>query len=185
MKRRRYLINDSTHPIFVTTTIVGWIPVFSERYIATEALCLFENLRTELKMIVYGYVLMPSHLHAIVEFSRRGGISVFMRKWKSKTANDVRNFCETEHPEWIERFRRSAERYNLTQFQTFQVWQPRFDEKAIRDDSEFIAKLNYMHGNPLKHNLVDDCQDYPYSSFADYNGGKNDFVSVKCGHNKL
>lgn len=91
--------------------------------------------------------------------------------------------CKSFHSEWIDKFSHSAKIYKKPNSQTHQVWQPRFDEKVIRDDDEFLAKLNYMHGNPLKHNLVDDCEDYPYSSYADYNGGKNEFVSVKRGYN--
>jgi REP element-mobilizing transposase RayT len=183
MKRRRYLIDDSVYPIFITTTIVYWIPVFSENQIAVKALELFEGIRAQMHVKICGYVLMQNHLHAIIQTAQKGDISALMRKWKSKTAIMILEICKNTHPEWMRRFAYSANRHR--QFNSHQIWQPRFDEKAIRDEEEFIAKLNYMHGNPLKHNLVDDCGDYPYSSFADYNGGNNGFVSIECGHNKL
>ncbi len=185
MKRRRYLIDDSEYPIFVTTTIVQWIPVFSVREIAEYSLGKLEDIRRELNAIIYGYILLPSHLHVILQSHLKGTLSVFMKRWKGNTANRILAYCKINNGNWLKKFVENAQIHNLSKRQTHQVWQPRFDEKAIRDDSEFIAKLNYMHGNPLKHNLVDDCQDYPYSSFADYNGGKNDFVSVECDHNKL
>lgn len=185
MKRRRFLINDSTHPIFITTTTVNWIPVFAEETIAIESLKMFESLRDELKSIIYGYVLMPNHLHVMIQSSKKGDISELMRKWKSKTAISIRNFSKKNRADWINRFSLSARKYNLAKSQTYQIWQPRFDEKAIRGEQEFLAKLSYMHGNPIKHNLVDDCGDYPYSSFADYAGARNEFVTVQCGHNKM
>lgn len=184
MKRRRFLIDDSTHPIFITTTIVNWIPVFAEETVAIESLKMLESLRVELESTIYGYVLMHNHLHLIIQSSRRGDISNLLRKWKSKTALFIRNFSKENRPDWISRFAKSARKYNLTKSQTYQIWQPRFDEKAIRDEREFLAKLNYMHGNPIKHNLVDDCEDYPYSSYADYIGGSNGFVTIQRGFNE-
>lgn len=182
MKRRRYLIDDSKYPIFVTTSTVYWIPVFSERDIAENALSLFEELRNEMRISVYGFVLMPNHLHTIFQTSKKGDISIIMRRWKSKTAMMTIDVCRNIHPEWIKKFAFSVKKHKGRN--SHQVWQPRFDEKAIRDETEFLAKLNYMHGNPLKHNLVDDCGEYPYSSHADYAGGKNRFVTVVCGHGK-
>ena len=178
MKRRRYLIDDSIYPIFITTTIVYWIPVFSESQIAIKALRILEEHRAQMQVRIYGYVLMHSHLHVIIQTVKKGDISSFMRRWKSKTAVMILEKCKNSHPGWIRRFAYSAGEYRRSN--SHQVWQPRFDEKAVRDEREFLAKLNYMHGNPLKHNLVDDCEDYPYSSFADYNGGKNGFVAVEC-----
>jgi REP element-mobilizing transposase RayT len=185
MKRRRFLIDDSTHPIFVITTIIDWLPVFSEEEIAINSLSMLESLRGAMNLIIFGYVLMPNHLHAMVRTSKRGDISDFMRKWKSKTALLIRNYAKANRPVWIYRFSTSAKEHRLTKLQTFQIWQPRFDEKAIRDEQEFLAKLNYMHGNPIKHNLVDDCGDYPYSSYADYAGGSNGYVTVQCGFQEI
>jgi REP element-mobilizing transposase RayT len=185
MKRRRYLIDDSKYPIFVTTTIVHWIPIFAVRELAEYSLIKLENVRQELNAIIYGFVLLPGHLHIIIQSQVKGNLSVFMKRWKGNTAKYILAYCMKNNHEWLKRFAENARRYKISHKQTYQIWQPRFDEKAIRDEKEFIAKLNYMHGNPLKHNLVDDCADYPYSSFADYNGGKNGFVLVECGHNKL
>lgn len=185
MKRRRYLIDDSEYPIFVTTTIVRWIPVFSVCELAVYSLRKLEEIRQELNAIVYGFVLLPGHLHIITQSQIKGNLSVFMKKWKGNTARHILDYSMNNNHDWLKRFAENAQSYNISRKQTYQIWQPRFDDKAIRDEEEFIAKLNYMHGNPLKHNLVDDCEDYPYSSFADYNGGENGFVTVRCGHNKL
>jgi putative transposase len=180
MKRRRYLIDDSEYPIFVTTTIVNWIPVFSVREIAEYSLRKLEDIRRELNAIIYGYILLPSYLHVIFQSHLKGTLSVFMKRWKGNTANHILAYSRRNDGKWLRRFAESARIYNLTRRQTHQVWQPRFDEKAIRDETEFLAKLNYMHGNPLKHNLVDDCGEYPYSSYADYTGGRNRYVTVVC-----
>jgi putative transposase len=85
----------------------------------------------------------------------------------------------------LKQFQESATEYNRLAVENYQVWQPRFDDFAIRTDQQMSAKLNYVHGNPLKHRLVDDVAQYPYTSFHDYAGKKNGYISVECGHSKL
>ena len=45
------------------------------------------------------------------------------------------------------------------------IWQRRFWEHQIRDDSDFAKHFDYVHVNPLKHGLVRQVSDWPYSSF--------------------
>jgi putative transposase len=47
------------------------------------------------------------------------------------------------------------------------VWY-RFADRAIRSERHFYAAINYIHGNPAKHNLVDAVTNWPWSSFNDY-----------------
>ena len=48
------------------------------------------------------------------------------------------------------------------------VWQVRFWEHLIRDERDYVAHVDYIHGNPRKHGLVDRVCDWPYSSFHRY-----------------
>lgn len=45
------------------------------------------------------------------------------------------------------------------------VWQRRYWERMIRDESDFRRHVDYVHVNPLKHGLVRRVCDWPYSSF--------------------
>lgn len=44
------------------------------------------------------------------------------------------------------------------------IWQRRYWEHHIRDDSDFSAHMRYCWGNPVKHGLVERATDWPYSS---------------------
>ncbi|MBM4206744.1 MAG: hypothetical protein FJ190_01595 [Gammaproteobacteria bacterium] len=46
-----------------------------------------------------------------------------------------------------------------------EIWQRRFWEHAIRDQSDFDRHLDYIHYNPVKHGLVEKASDWPHSSF--------------------
>ena len=45
------------------------------------------------------------------------------------------------------------------------IWQRRYWEHTIRDDRDFAAHMEYTHFNPVKHGLVENPADWPYSSF--------------------
>lgn len=45
------------------------------------------------------------------------------------------------------------------------IWQRRYWEHAIRNDSDFERHVDYIHYNPVKHGLVTRVADWPYSSF--------------------
>ena len=48
------------------------------------------------------------------------------------------------------------------------VWQRRFWEHMIRDERDFEKHVDYIHYNPVKHNLVPRAFDWPYSTFHRY-----------------
>ncbi len=57
-------------------------------------------------------------------------------------------------------------------------------EHLIRDETDFCAHMDYVHINPLKHGLVKQVSEWPYSTFhrlvesgvypADWAGGDED-----------
>jgi putative transposase len=48
------------------------------------------------------------------------------------------------------------------------VWQRRYWEHTIRDESDFQAHLDYIHINPVKHGLVAAARNWPYSTFSEW-----------------
>ena len=48
------------------------------------------------------------------------------------------------------------------------VWQRRFFEHTVRDESDMKRCVDYVHVNPLKHGLIAKVIDWPWSSFHRY-----------------
>lgn len=48
------------------------------------------------------------------------------------------------------------------------LWQRRYWEHQIRNEADFERHMDYLHYNPVKHGLVKDVKDWPYSSFHRY-----------------
>ena len=45
------------------------------------------------------------------------------------------------------------------------IWQRRYWEHLIRDEKDFAAHMDYVPINPVKHGLVKQVSDWPYSTF--------------------
>ena len=45
------------------------------------------------------------------------------------------------------------------------IWQRRFWEHTVRDAEDFARHVDYVHFNPVKHELARRASDLPYSSF--------------------
>jgi putative transposase len=48
------------------------------------------------------------------------------------------------------------------------VWQRRFWEHVIRNENDYLRHLDYVHWNPIKHELIRQLNDWPYSGFHRY-----------------
>ncbi len=48
------------------------------------------------------------------------------------------------------------------------LWQARFWDHLIRDETDFIRHLDYIHYNPVKHGHVERAWDWPDSSFRHF-----------------
>ena len=48
------------------------------------------------------------------------------------------------------------------------IWQRRFWEHSIRDDSDYARHFDYIHYNPVKHGYVNRPHDWQWSSFHRY-----------------
>jgi putative transposase len=45
------------------------------------------------------------------------------------------------------------------------IWQERFYEHTIRDEKDWLEKMEYIKYNPIKYNYVENPADWKYSSF--------------------
>lgn len=50
----------------------------------------------------------------------------------------------------------------------FDIWQHRFWDHIIRDETDYQHHLDYIHINPVKHGIVSGPGEYPLSSFAEF-----------------
>jgi len=102
---------------------------------------------------IISYVLMPDHFHLILN-PRDGRIIEFCRDLKSKAAKAI-----------IEATRRFQ--FPETE-EKHQVWQESFKAVPLWSGWMINQKVNYIHANPVKANLVKSARDYYWSSFRSF-----------------
>jgi len=139
---RRIALTDRI--FFITTNLQPKAAPFSphERTLLLEALDM-EKRRTS--FYLYGYVVMPSHLHLLLDPGQQA-LSDLLRNFKSKAALSLVNVGTRRGP----------------------FWQPRYHDSICRHARNFGDKLEYIHNNPVKAKLVSRPEDWPWSSAGWY-----------------
>ncbi len=119
---------------------------------------------------VDAWVVLPDHMHCIWTLpAGDADYSTRMGAIKGRFSQAVRRsgFTPTPHPfnphGVIAGRVRVGENPDLRT--EAPIWKKRFWEHHIRDDADFAAHMEYCRINPVKHGLVDDPQDWPYTSF--------------------
>ncbi|GEM_PF-158594 len=153
---RKRLNFDGSGLFFVTTTVGSWLPVFRDPALADLVLRRLSESTIAFAASVVAYVLMPSHLHALIGLEETRALSQFMRSLKSLSAKDVKSRLSSEAVD------------KLTKRGVFALWQPRFDDLLIVSEKQFKTKVDYIHTNPVRAGLAAEPTDYPYSSARDW-----------------
>ena len=114
------------------------------------------KVRLERPFQIDGWVLLPDHLHAI--WTLPEGDTDFSTRWRLIKSAVTRTVGEIYfRPEWHTKLR--AKKHCGT------IWQHRYWEHLIQDADDFRHHMNYLHFNPVRHGLVKNVADWPYSSF--------------------
>jgi putative transposase len=130
---------------------------------------ILEETRQRYRFVVLGYVVMPEHFHVLISEPQKGNPSTLMQVLKQRFAQRV-----------LRRTRRapSAAQAWLWDDGPMHVWQARFYDFNVWTERKRVEKLHYMHRNPVKRGLVNEPEQWPWSSFRDYMYGDRGAVRV-------
>jgi REP element-mobilizing transposase RayT len=175
----KYKIFDQTKPYFLTLTVVDWIDIFIRK---NYKLIVIDSLRfcqNEKGLELFGYCLMPNHIHMIARASGDFTLSEILRDFKKFTSKSlVRQIADGQESrkEWIlQLFRRAGS--NTGGKVTFKVWQDGNHPEEITSNKFFDEKLDYIHNNPVKELIVERPEDYLFSSARNY-AGLNNYLDI-------
>jgi putative transposase len=111
--------------------------------------------------LVYGYVVMPNHIHLLISEPQEGTIANIVQSLKIGSAKQIKakqgqkpHNCQ---PKAIVGHERNSP-----------FWQARYYDRNVRDHDEFTNDLKYIHRNPVKRGLVEKPEDWPWSSYRSY-----------------
>ena len=100
-----------------------------------------ERVRLRYFFVVAGYVIMPEHVHLLVNEPRRVLLSKAIQALKLSVSV------------------RSRER---------PFWQAHYYDFNVHNEIKRVEKLRYIHRNPVRRGLVEKPEDWQWSSFRHY-----------------
>ncbi len=140
---------------FLTGNLIHRVPAFKQASSCQAFLRVCGDLVSEWPSKLIAYVLMPDHVHLIVN-PRDGDIKGFAGALKSLSARSILEVNADP------RFLREIPDADGS---IHQVWQESFKGMPLWSGWMIWQKINYIHANPVKAGLVSSAKDYHWSSF--------------------
>jgi len=164
---KRYYGRGDQH--FVTFSCYRRLPLLARRELRDLFLKALETIRKKYEMVVVGYVVMPEHVHLLVEEPRKQNLSVALKALKQSVSRRV-----------LRRLRQQAGQGELFAegVRVHHFWQAQFHDFNIWSPKKHLEKLRYIHRNPVTRGLVSRPDDWRWSSFRHYAYGEPGLVAV-------
>ena len=126
-------------------------PVFFDDSDYVAFLKALGDLKQRRPFELYGYCLIPTHVHLLIRPSETSLSRIMQSLLVSHTHRHHRRYKSSGH-----------------------VWQGRFKSPVVQEDEHLRSVLRYIEANPLRGQLVRDAGEYPWSSFLAHGLGRPD-----------
>jgi putative transposase len=149
---KRFQKAESLH--FITFSCFHRLPLL-ETPVARETVeVVLEQTRARHQARIYAYVLMPEHMHMLVNEPPQILLAQFLKALKQMTSRKLRGQRE-------------------------KFWQDRYYDSNIRGETARSEVIRYIHRNPVKRGLVAKPEDWPWSSFRHYATSARGIVEIE------
>jgi len=152
---KRYHESGQTH--FITFSCYHRRPLLRPPEAAQVFEAELESVRRAYCLRVYGYVVMPDHVHLLVSEPERSSLAEAIKALKQGVSRRLRT-------------------------EDGRFWQTRYYDFNVRDERKRIEKLRYIHRNPVNAQLCVNPEDWPWSSFRHYSDGQVGTVEIESEH---
>lgn len=174
MSGDRYFITDQNAHYFLTFTVIDWMDVFTRKEYKIEIVDSL-NYNTEHKgLIINAWCLMSNHLH-LVAYAREGfRLSDIIRDFKKFTSKQITKQIENgneSRKEWLLN-RMSYRGKHLKRITNYKFWTDKNHAVSLDSNKMIEDRIDYIHNNPVEALIIDNPEDYIFSSARDYAGIK-------------
>jgi putative transposase len=114
-----------------------------------------ERVRRDYELCIYGYVVMPEHVHLLMNEPERKSFAQAIKSLKQGVARRLALRAEDS------------------------FWQARYYDFNVWSERKFVEKLRYIHRNPVKRGLVERPEDWVWGSFRHYANGEVGIVEIE------
>jgi putative transposase len=149
---RRFQNAESLH--FIPFSCFHRLPLLQSAEAKEAFEAVLEQVRARHQTRVYAYVLMPEHVHLLVNEPPRLILAQLLKAVKQITSRQLR----VTRPKF---------------------WQERYYDSNVRGEKAQSDVTRYIHRNPVTRGLVDKPEDWPWSSFRHYANGMKGTVEIE------
>lgn len=149
---KRYQVEGHYH--FITFSCFHRLPHLNNDHARTTFEEVLERVRKRHQFFLFGYVIMPEHVHLLLTEPKLQKLSTTMSSLKGATSKLLKGSRK-------------------------QFWQVRYYDFNVLTDKKRIEKLRYIHRNPVERGLVEKPEDWPWSSFRHWRTGEPGRVEIE------
>jgi putative transposase len=149
---KRFQESGQSH--FVTFSCYHRRPFFTTNTSRQTFETALERIRESFDLCVYGYVVMPEHVHLLIGEPERRTLADALKSLEQGVSR--RLVGEAEH-----------------------FWQKRYYDFNVRNREQFVEKFGYIHRNPVKRGLCACPEDWESNSFCHYATGIEGRVEIE------
>jgi len=166
----KYKAIEANVAYFITITTVGWVDVFTrlrQKHMITNAL---QYCQEHKNLEIYAYCIMSSHIHLLCKAQEDELLSNVVRDFKTFTSKKIIEIIK-QYPEsrkeWLLTYFKNACSH-LKRNQTYKVWQNGYHAEKVYSNKFIKQKIRYIHNNPVAEKIVENPEDYLFSSARNY-----------------
>ena len=149
---KRYQTDGHYH--FITFSCYQRRPLLNSDHSRTVFLDTLEQLRHKHQFLLFGYVLMPEHIHMLLSEPKLQTLATTLSVLKGQTSRLLRGDRK-------------------------QFWQDRYYDFNVLTTGKHVEKLRYMHRNPVEQGLVEKPEEWAWSSFRHHLTGELGRVEIE------
>ena len=125
---------------YLTVSTLNRRPLLGNTEAADIIFKSFDWLETNERLRWFCVIVMPDHIHAVIQLRSKQTLSRLMQSFKSFTAKEI----------------------NAQLGRSGSLWQVAYYEHGIRHDESLKAIVRYCYENPVRWGLAERARDYPY-----------------------
>jgi putative transposase len=172
---KAFQISDQNAIYYLTLTIEGWIDVFTRKEYKLEVVESLNFCAERKGLEIYAWCLMSNHLHLLCRSKEAFKLSETMHDFKKYTSRKILKSLTSESIEsrslWMLEYfkgRGNAQK----RISNYKFWMDGLHAILIETSLFFEQKLHYIHQNPVRALIVEEPEEYIFSSARDYAGSK-------------
>jgi putative transposase len=159
-----FKISPGSPAYYLTSVTKDRLPVFQADALKIVTVRALDEARRSGRFLIFAYVIMPDHLHLVTDGGKKP--EVILRYVNGIVARRVIDYLkEHGYHASLEKLRhgdyRRRHRYSL--------WDHHPNIRQLTSESMLMQRVHYTHQNPVRAGLVENAEDYQYSSARIWN----------------